>query len=574
MPSSRNRKEIAQKYRQNLDYFKKPHYLRTLKKLVAVLAILLSAGGIALFFQYGSPQFYSPGPISKNHSHIANNCASCHEDGQGRIKAQIGQLTESAFQTAHEAVKDLDLNDLPKSLNLGKLGLSTADLAHLKAGLQKAAENSVKELAGGAITFANTKIQVVNYAKIDQACLQCHEGFDLHQPSLATVAAKDFRTSMAVAHAGSCATCHFEHAGSGPMNIPTSATCVTCHGNVDRMARETITVPLEGTRAAETGTSGIVRQLGDDTHRFISPQRPAVVPVALTKFEENHPKFDYERPELRDPSTLKFNHRRHLQADIIAPNGKPLDCNSCHRPVQSGEFYRPPTFAESCQQCHSLQFDPQNPEIHIPHRDADKVRAFLHSLSYQFYLVAEERKAKGDETAYQWREEQVNNLKTRVARGEDIKDTVFYTENPYRVVSNEAPTKRRADFPGCAYCHEVKKDGQGLAQITKPITTDRWLSHGRFTHVRHGNMSCQECHHVENSQATADINLPTQESCAKCHREPTLVHGKQEGGATTDCLSCHSFHSTVTARFNRNQDTSLRALLLKPDAEADAAPAE
>ena len=85
--------------------------------------------------------------------------------------------------------------------------------------------------------------------------------------------------------------------------------------------------------------------------------------------------------------------------------------------------------------------------------------------------------------------------------------------------------------------------------------------HGSHTHI-----TCNECHgKARNSKDTADILLPTQKSCAECHRprdysmvefDPLLkiapTYGKanakiakqqrKEGGVFADCLDCHKYH--------------------------------
>ncbi len=38
-------------------------------------------------------------------------------------------------------------------------------------------------------------------------------------------------------------------------------------------------------------------------------------------------------------------------------------------------------FEQHCERCHSLNFDPDTPELKTPHGDPEKVLAYLHSLT-------------------------------------------------------------------------------------------------------------------------------------------------------------------------------------------------
>jgi hypothetical protein len=120
----------------------------------------------------------------------------------------------------------------------------------------------------------------------------------------------------------------------------------------------------------------------------------------------------------------------------------------------------------------------------------------------------------------------------------------------------------------CAKCHDVTPATVDRApEITPPNMAMRWLQKGQFNHQPHGHMQCAECHAAaKNSKLTSDILLPTQKSCAECHRAPDaktppIMHGKTDahathtsgefqrkfGGVKWDCQACHVFHAPAAA---------------------------
>ncbi|HTD66854.1 MAG TPA: cytochrome c3 family protein [Candidatus Limnocylindria bacterium] len=80
MPLNRGtQKQIAQRFKGNLDYFRKPHYWRKLRFLTILIVCLAGSAVMAWFFFRGSAQMYNPGPISQHHARFASDCSQCHE---------------------------------------------------------------------------------------------------------------------------------------------------------------------------------------------------------------------------------------------------------------------------------------------------------------------------------------------------------------------------------------------------------------------------------------------------------------------------------------------------------------
>jgi hypothetical protein len=64
---------------------------------------------------------------------------------------------------------------------------------------------------------------------------------------------------------------------------------------------------------------------------------------------------------------------------------------------------------------------------------------------------------------------------------------------------------------------------------------DRWLLHGNFNHAKHSKVACSQCHQASRSKITADIILPSRETCAVCH--------SAAGGVRDSCITCHVYHN-------------------------------
>ena len=76
----RTQKQIAERYKGNLGYYKRKHPWRRARYWVSFITIVGSATGIVLFQKRGDETFFNTGEISAEHAHFGENCASCHDD--------------------------------------------------------------------------------------------------------------------------------------------------------------------------------------------------------------------------------------------------------------------------------------------------------------------------------------------------------------------------------------------------------------------------------------------------------------------------------------------------------------
>ena len=121
--SKRTQKQVAERLKGNLDYYDKPHPWRTLRLTISALSLLLGIAAVPAYYYFRAPEFVmNPGPISRGHAQIANDCAACHPQ------------TSLIRRDTHEA---------------------------------------------GNI------VRTEYFVPIDQACAKCHAGYAFHQPNVA-----------------------------------------------------------------------------------------------------------------------------------------------------------------------------------------------------------------------------------------------------------------------------------------------------------------------------------------------------------------------------------------------------
>jgi hypothetical protein len=343
----------------------------------------------------------------------------------------------------------------------------------------------------GMFDFARLAgIKMATPTALDVSCLKCHGGKSFHQPDASPI---------------SCVFCHAEHHGR-MMAVTTDANCNFCHGDSQKM---------------------MVASRGNNP------------PPLIHHFPDDHPEFAFLKDHWRDPDTLKFNHHLHLTGMTIPnlPGGAKLDCAFCHQPDTAGAYMRPVNFEKNCRVCHSLQFDPDTPQLTLPHGDETAVSAFLRSLPKQYQdLAIQQAPADADHFV----EQKLAGLRAHFGSGESLEQRVFFsnaTAGPEEQIGTVGGATR-AVFPGCALCHEVK-NVSGSPQVTRPMMAERWMLQARFNHARHATIACAQCHDAVRSQETADVLLPSEAICATCHNP--------RSGIVNTCATCHTYHQAQVA---------------------------
>jgi hypothetical protein len=353
--------------------------------------------------------------------------------------------------------------------------------------------------------------------EIDRNCLACHPGHNFHQPN--------------VIRDHSCSACHREHQGRGRMPAPADTECLSCHANATVMEASL-------KKGEQLPLAAFNFRQPDGRALFHVPRPEQGYTAVFTSFAENHPEFQIHQQKLKDTNSLSFNHSLHLSS-LVQRNGQVLACADCHQPAAAGAHFQAITFTRHCQECHSLQFDARNPQLRVPHGDPANVRAYLRSLPTQYADLARRSGVTAQAETEQFVAEQMRQLRERVFSGENLEQQIFHAGDPSKQLAvgvTPGGVSARARFAGCAYCHEVKPGGvDGLPQIARVTTPDRWLIRGEFNHAKHTIVSCAECHAAQSSRSTADIMLPPKKSCTECH--------SPQGGVAQSCSTCHSYHT-------------------------------
>jgi hypothetical protein len=332
--------------------------------------------------------------------------------------------------------------------------------------------------------------------RMDKTCAECHGGHQFHHVNMQ--------------QEQSCLKCHTEHQGDAGLRLRTAQQCIECHADSHRMD------------AAIGREFSVVLRGGTDA----PPVRPAI-----NGLRRGHPEFTPLRTKMADPNTLRFNHQLHLAAPVAGADGKPLSCSACHQDDAAGEYQQRIRFERHCQSCHSLQFDPETPELQLPHGDVEHVKAFLASLPSQYEEHARKIRGITERRALQaFVASQMKRLEERKIGGADLAEEIFLSRTRQLQASG-----RTSFFYGCAYCHEISGRGADL-EVVKAELPARWLTKGAFHHREHQHVSCTTCHQAAESSRTSDILLPSVKTCAACHR-PNSVPGES-------CTLCHSYHNS------------------------------
>ncbi len=90
----RTQKQIAAKYRGNLDLYRRIMPWPLARFLVSFFALSLGLATIIVYQRRGDERFFNPGKLSKSHAALVDNCASCHD----KSSLTDGRLTPIQFQ--------------------------------------------------------------------------------------------------------------------------------------------------------------------------------------------------------------------------------------------------------------------------------------------------------------------------------------------------------------------------------------------------------------------------------------------------------------------------------------------
>lgn len=367
----------------------------------------------------------------------------------------------------------------------------------------------------------------------DAACVACHKRTPAHADPVNHPVAQLSETR--------CGTCHKEHNSPqyalSRLNDP---LCVDCHSAILSFDANT--------------------ELLDVSH-----------------FERDHPQFKVtlfkadgsgdtvrvsldDAANLKERSGLRFDHEVHLaEAGIMAPDGRRvLDCGACHTLEPGGQGLAPVDFEQHCQDCHRLEFDPNDRERVVPHAD---VRGVINSLE-EYYAARALQGGYTDGATWQDEARRPAGAAPQAARpatpdlvrerrrpGQDLDETqrleaLAWADRMWNYVAEEI-----FEYRACTTCHFISRDPTEAPSWTlEPVrVADRWMPKGLFPHIKHRNERCESCHAATTSSSSEDVLLPGLNhrddhpqgliGCTQCH-----------GGAdarnklASQCVDCHNFH--------------------------------
>ena len=343
----------------------------------------------------------------------------------------------------------------------------------------------------------------------DQKCLACHDGA-IHQATQAFTP--------------SCASCHADHRGSIRLAATNDANCTQCHAN------------LKTRESSPTFARNI------------------------ESFQGDHPEFAALRAGRGDPGTIQLNHYRHLQPNLLGPNGShvQLVCTDCHRSaadadgpwpygssqtqpgtaatapanaeksgavttVSSRAYMAPASYVRTCADCHSLQFDKRLPDS-VPHDTPEAIHPFV-VAKLQAYIAT-------------------HPAELRVPRdpSRDLPEKAIPTDfrilTPAQwVVERTAENEQLLWRKTCKQCHTLDfSNGAALPKIAPSNITARYMPHANFDHSQHGLVDCTSCHALATtSQVSSDVLLPGIATCRSCHKPGPEA-------AESRCFECHTYH--------------------------------
>lgn len=207
------------------------------------------------------------------------------------------------------------------------------------------------------------------------ACQTCH-GPQVLSPA-------HFADKVSLTPAPLCAACHLEHKGRRVLADVPDQKCVLCHGDLKSSNPYVSGLPAIHSFATDHPEFAITRS---------SPDKPGPMRVRLD-----------EKALLKDESTLKLNHQRHLEleADYLQTEfgveARRMVCVDCHRTESDGRTMLPIRYERDCQRCHmkELEFDAGMPGRRVVHgRQVEDVWRQLQEVYAGLYMASHPEEAR------------------------------------------------------------------------------------------------------------------------------------------------------------------------------------
>lgn len=337
----------------------------------------------------------------------------------------------------------------------------------------------------------------------DQACLECHTA-NRH------VSDPDVRIVGEVR----CASCHLEHNEPPSLVKRHQGLCADCHRDL-----------------GESFELGPASDFLDDHPDFqVSLLQPVLQSDGTVDWEVVH--SEMQAAVGKDRSNLKFNHAAHMVSDgVVSPDGKKvMACIDCHVTDPGGGTMQAITMDDHCSSCHTLSFDPDDPDRTVPHGDPKGVLQVL----VEYYSA---RLLGSDPNVV---EQRVRRPGVKLSRAD--RDKVAAEAKVKAMAVATDLFERRA----CINCHEVTKnetDSDIPWRVLPVRLTETFFPGTRFSHATHNTevTSCNGCHNAADSESAGDLLIPGIDTCRDCHGS-AIARRNVAGQTPSTCIMCHNFH--------------------------------
>ena len=363
----------------------------------------------------------------------------------------------------------------------------------------------------------------------DKDCLACHQRTGPHVSTALQVSSYT-HDAMSSPDRLRCATCHRDHWGEFGLaqqnKMFTQSRCATCHQDIRSSSPQTQTKN--------------VRDFVNDHPEFRLQLRDPDNPRQLIRIRMQGADL------LRSESALKFPHDVHLNTrGVNSPEGKvKVLCQNCHRSSKDQTTFEPVRFQQHCRSCHEMRFDPAVANREIPHGSVDQVLSTLR----EFYGFMKSR------PPIPVRDQDALPLAlTRPGKPETpFRSYVHFDSNDLLTAS--AAATAIFEKTTCIVCHTPQRvsgpgragtTGQDMPQWTIPSIAPAhgWMPQSRFDHRTHQLTECKTCHAAEKSSKASDVLMPGIAICRDCHAPSSPAAQR----ASSDCGTCHSFHTAAKA---------------------------
>ena len=365
----------------------------------------------------------------------------------------------------------------------------------------------------------------------DNACLSCHSGIQNHaQPAL---------FPFADLNEQSCQSCHKEHQGNATIVRGDEKFCASCHNDM-------------GSKTTRS-TLGNVADFGTHHPEF----HPTVVKDSALHTLDRSRAMGATPPPVEN-SGLKFPHNKHLRAEGVKDPARgmvTLQCADCHTPTESGETMRAVSFERNCHGCHILKFDSFVPNRELTHGKPEEVFKQVHDIydalamrgGYEEPAAPPLLRRRPGTPLTPAEKAIVTNW--AAAKSTDVLNGHFgrgLCEECHRTIDTGSASGTSAnefgDPPPEATSSPMHTKAPLLPSprtwtVEPPTVTTLWMPKAYFTHARHTDVKCTECHAAKTSNAASDVLMPSITVCQSCHGGE-----KSSDRVPSTCVSCHRFH--------------------------------